>query len=176
MADQLGLTVTEIKPVGLESSAGSTPLRLRVQGGPDQFVFAKLYTKGYVRADRWYKLGRAILYGTMEDEAPFQTVRRLADYEDYALRLLRDAEIRTARPYGIVEITPEREYLLVTEFFKDAVEIGQPQVDDAVIDQGLAMIRKLWDAGIAHRDIKPGNLMVRAGCCRTLRMSVVASL
>jgi len=163
VADQLGLTVTEIKPVGLESSAGSTPLRLRVQGGPDQFVFAKLYTKGYVRADRWYKLGRAILYGTMEDEAPFQTVRRLADYEDYALRLLRDAEIRTARPYGIVEITPEREYLLVTEFFKDAVEIGQPQVDDAVIDQGLAMIRKLWDAGIAHRDIKPGNLMVRAG-------------
>src|SRR5208282_2991060 len=33
----------------------------------------------------------------------------------------------------------------------------------AVIDQGLAMIRKLWDADSAHRDIKPGNLMVRAG-------------
>ena len=32
--DQLGLTVLEIKPVGLESSAGSTPLRLRVEGGP----------------------------------------------------------------------------------------------------------------------------------------------
>jgi tRNA A-37 threonylcarbamoyl transferase component Bud32 len=163
MHDQLGLTVTEINPVGLESSAGSTPLRLRVQGGPEQFVFAKLYTKGHVRADRWYKLGRSILYGTLEDESPFQTVRRLADYEDYALRLLRGAGVRTARPYGIVEITPEREYLLVTEFFKDAVEIGQAPVDDAIIDQGLAMIRKLWDAGIAHRDIKPGNLMVRSG-------------
>ena len=62
-----------------------------------------------------------------------------------------------------MEITPGREYLLVTEFFKDAVEIGQADVGDAIIDQGLAMIGKLWDAGIAHRDIKPGNLMVRAG-------------
>jgi serine/threonine protein kinase len=62
-----------------------------------------------------------------------------------------------------VEITPEHEYLLVTEFFTGAVEIGEAEVDDTIIDQGLAMIRKLWDAGIAHRDIKPGNLMVRPG-------------
>ena len=163
VADQLGLDVTEIKPVGLASSAGSTPLRLRVQGGPERFVFAKLYTRGHVRADRWYKLGRSILYGSLEDEVPYKSVRRLVEYEDYAVRLVREAGVRTARPYGIVEITPEREYLLVTEFFKGAVEIGQAQVDDAVIDQGLAMIRKLWHAGIAHRDIKPGNLMVRAG-------------
>jgi hypothetical protein len=163
MRDQLGLEVTEIKPVGLESSAGSTPLRLRVQGGPDEFVFAKLYTKGHVRADRWYKLARTILYGALEDESPFQTVRRLAEYEDYALHLLREAGVRTARPYGIVEITPEREYLLVTEFFTGAVEIDQADVDDKLIDQGLALIRKLWDTGVAHRDIKPGNLMVRSG-------------
>ena len=161
--DQLGLTVTEIKPVGLESSAGSTPLRLRVEGGPDEFVFAKLYTKGHVRADRWYKLWRTILYGSLEDESPFKTVRRLVTYEDYALRLLQDIGVRTARPYGIVEITPEREYMLVTEFHPGAVEIGEADVDDAVIDQGLLLIRKLWDAGIAHRDIKPGNLMVRSG-------------
>ena len=44
-----------------------------------------------------------------------------------------------------------------------AVEIGEAEVDDAVIDQGLLLIRTLWDAGIAHRDIKPGNLMVRSG-------------
>ena len=161
--DQLGLTVTEIKPVGLESSAGSTPLRLRVEGAPDQYVFGKLYTKGHVRADRWYKLWRTILYGSLEDEHPFQTVRRLVEYEDYALRLLQDIGVRTARPYGIVEITPEREYMLVTEFHTGAVEIGEADVDDTVIDQGLQLIRTLWDAGIAHRDIKPGNLMVRSG-------------
>ena len=161
--DRLGLTVLEIKPVGLESSAGSTPLRLRVEGGPDEFLFAKLYTKGHVRADRWYKLWRTILYGSLEDESPFKTVRRLVTYEDYAVRLLQDIGVRTARPYGIVEITPEREYMLVTEFFAGAVEIGEADVDDTVIDQGLVMIRTLWDAGIAHRDIKPGNLMVRSG-------------
>ena len=161
--DQLGLTVTEIKPVGLESSAGSTPLRLRVKDSPDEFLFAKLYTKGHVRADRWYKLWRTILYGSLEDESPFKTVRRLVTYEDYALRLLQDIGVRTAQPYGIVEITPEREYLLVTEFHTGAVEIGEADVDDTVIDQGLQLIRTMWDAGIAHRDIKPGNLMVRSG-------------
>jgi tRNA A-37 threonylcarbamoyl transferase component Bud32 len=161
--DQLGLTVAGITPVGLESSAGSTPLRLRTEGAQQEYLFAKLYTKGHVRADRWYKLWRTILYGSLEDEHPFQTVRRLAEYEDYALRLLQDAGVAVPRPYGIVEITPEREYLLVTEYFDGAVEIGGADVDDQVIDQGLQLIRTLWDAGVAHRDIKPGNLMVRDG-------------
>ena len=138
-------------------------MRLRVEGGPQEYLFAKLYTKGHVRADRWYKIWRTILYGSLEDEHPFQTVRRLAEYEDYALRLLQDAGVTVARPYGIVEITPEREYLLVTEYFDGAVEIGAADLDDQLIDQGLQLIRTLWDAGIAHRDIKPGNLMVRAG-------------
>ena len=161
--DQLGLTVVDIKPVGLEGSGGSTPLRLRVAGDPDSHLFGKLYAMNHVRADRWYKLGRTILYGRLEDEAPYQSVRRLVEYEDYAIRLLRDTGIPTAAPFGIVEMTPEREYLLVTEFFDGAEEIGEAAVDEAVIDQGLALIRRLWDAGLAHRDIKPANLMVRDG-------------
>jgi hypothetical protein len=44
IAEQLGLTVTGITPVGLASSAGSTPLRLRVEGGPQEYLFGKLYT------------------------------------------------------------------------------------------------------------------------------------
>jgi serine/threonine protein kinase len=161
--DQLGLDVLDIKPVGLASSAGSTPLRLTVAGDPDQYLFAKLYTQGHVRADRWYKLWRTLLYGALEDEHPFSSVKQLTQYEDYLLRLLREAGVRTAAPYGIVEITPDREYLLVTEFFVGAVEIGAADIDDGVIDQGLDLVRKLWDAGLAHRDIKPGNLMVRDG-------------
>jgi tRNA A-37 threonylcarbamoyl transferase component Bud32 len=163
LRDQLGLEVVEIKPVGLEGSGGSTPLRLRIAGDPDRYLFGKLYAMNHVRADRWYKLGRTILYGRLEDEAPFQSVRRLVEYEDYTARVLRDAGIATAAPYGIVEMTPEREYLFLTEFFDGAKEIGDAVVDDGVIDEGLRLVRQLWDAGLAHRDIKPANLLVRDG-------------
>jgi tRNA A-37 threonylcarbamoyl transferase component Bud32/membrane-associated phospholipid phosphatase len=170
--DQLGLTVLDARPVGLEGSGGSTPLRLAVASadanggdGDPTYLFAKLFAMNHVRADRWYKLGRRILYGRMEDETRFESVRRLVEYEDYALRLVRDAGIPTATPYGIVEITPEREYMLVTSFIDGAAEIGDAEVDvdDAVIDESLGIVRQLWDAGLAHRDIKPANLMVADG-------------
>ena len=164
--DQLGYRVLEVKPVGLEGSGGSTPLRLRVtQEGVDEelLLFAKLYAKSHVRADRWYKLGRTVLYGKLEDESPFQTVRRFVEYEDYTLRLMEDYGLPVPRPYGILEITPEREYMIVMEFFDGAVEIGDSAIDDGVIDQGLALIREMWDEGLAHRDVKPANLMVRDG-------------
>jgi membrane-associated phospholipid phosphatase/tRNA A-37 threonylcarbamoyl transferase component Bud32 len=164
--DQLDLEVLEVKPVGLEGSGGSTPLRLRVrpgEGGDERYVFAKLYAQSHVRADRWYKLGRTILYGALEDESRFTSVRRFVEYEDYALRLLRELGFASPMSYGVVEITPEREYMIVMEFFDDAVEISEAEVDDRVIDEGLLMIRRMWDEGLAHRDIKPANLMVREG-------------
>jgi tRNA A-37 threonylcarbamoyl transferase component Bud32 len=83
--------------------------------------------------------------------------------EDYALRLCRAAGLPSPLPFGFVELTPEREYLLVTEFFAGAVELGEAQVDDGVIDDGLGVVRRLWDAGLAHRDVKPANLLVRDG-------------
>jgi membrane-associated phospholipid phosphatase/tRNA A-37 threonylcarbamoyl transferase component Bud32 len=163
LEDQLGLIALEIKPFGLTGSGGSTPLRVRAKGDPDTYVFCKLYAITHVRSDRWYKLGRTLLYGRLEDEAAFQNVRRLVQYEDYALRLLWSAELPVPEPLGVVEITPEREYLLVMEFFDGAQEIGDVTVDDDVIDQGLMLIRRLWEAGLAHRDIKPANLLVRDG-------------
>jgi len=165
LQDQLGFTVQDLKPVGLEGSGGSTPLKLTVtdEAGRRRTIFAKLYAKSHVRADRWYKLGRTMLYGRLEDETPFTTVRRFVEYEDYTLRLLGETGFPTPAPLGIVEITPEREYLSAMDFFDDAVEIGEAEIDARVIDEGLAMIRLMWDVGLAHRDIKPANLMVQRG-------------
>jgi tRNA A-37 threonylcarbamoyl transferase component Bud32 len=165
LRDQLGFTVHAVKPVGLEGSGGSTPLKITVtdEEGRERTIFAKLYAKSHVRADRWYKLGRTMLYGRMEDETPFSTVRRFVEYEDYTLRMLGEYGFPTPAPLGIVEITPEREYLIAMDFFDDAVEIGEAEIDANVIDEGLAMIRRMWDVGLAHRDIKPANLMVQHG-------------
>jgi hypothetical protein len=164
VADQLGLTVTEVEPFGLAGSGGSSPMRLHLEGDVAA-VFAKLFSAQHVRADRDYKLIRALMYGRLEDERPFTNVQRLVEHEDYLMRVFRDAGAPVVRSYGFVEITPGREYMLVTDFAENAREIGDDrvQVDDAVIDDGLRTIRVLWDAGLAHRDVKPANLLVANG-------------
>src|SRR3954468_1578347 len=165
LQDQLGLLATSVKPFGLSGSGGSTPLKIAVKSDDadgESCVFGKLYAATHVRSDRWYKAGRTLLYGRLEDEQPFHSVRRLVQYEDYVLRLLDAAGLPVPRPLGIVEITPEREYLLVTEFVRGA-EIGDTEIDEAVIDQGLSVVRRMWEVGLAHRDIKPANLLVRDG-------------
>jgi len=62
-----------------------------------------------------------------------------------------------------VELTPNCEYMLVTEFFTNATNLGDAEVDDRVIDEGLQLVRTSWDIGVSHRDIKPANLLVREG-------------
>ncbi|GAB3310186.1 hypothetical protein GCM10027451_20520 [Geodermatophilus aquaeductus] len=165
LQDQLGVVATSVTPFGLAGSGGSTPLKITVKapGDEESCVFGKLYAATHVRSDRWFKLGRTLLYGRLEDEKPYHSVRRLVQYEDYVLRLLSDAALPVPHPLGIVEITPEREYLLVAEFLQGAREIGESDIDEGVIDQGLAVVRRMWEIGMAHRDIKPANLMVRDG-------------
>src|SRR5204863_8591664 len=129
---QLGLRVQTLAPFGLAGSAGSTPLRitLEAEGDTGQAVFGKLYARTHLQSDRWYKLGRELMYGRLEDEKPFHTVRRLVQQEDYALRLMRDARLPTPTPYGFVGLTPEAEYLLVTEFFEGAAVLSEAECDD----------------------------------------------
>jgi membrane-associated phospholipid phosphatase len=169
MREQLGLEVTALKPFGEEGSGGSTPLLMTLGDGTR--VFGKILAVSHVRSDRWYRVMRTIMYGQLEDEVPFGSVKRLIEYEDYALRVLDDLGFRVAHSYGIVELTPNREYLLVEEFFEGADTLGHAEVTDAVIDEGVALVRKLWDEGLSHRDIKPANLLVVDGHLQLIDVS-----
>jgi serine/threonine protein kinase len=76
---------------------------------------------------------------------------------------VHDAGLPGARSFGFVEITPNAEYLLVTEFLEGSVEFTDAEVDEAIVDEALLTIRRMWDAGVAHRDVKPANIMVQNG-------------
>jgi tRNA A-37 threonylcarbamoyl transferase component Bud32 len=154
------LRPVKVKPFGLEASSASSPLLITLEGDDPDRIFAKLYAQNHLRSDRWYKLGRSLLYGALEDERPFRSVRAMAQHEDYIMRLMELAGVPGPVSYGIVEITQGREYLLVTDFI-EGTEISVAAVDETVVDQGLAAVRSMWDAGLAHRDIKPGNVLVR---------------
>jgi membrane-associated phospholipid phosphatase len=171
MADQLGLVVTKVEPFGLEGSGGSSPLRMTLEDGTR--VFGKIYSTGHVRADRWYRIGRTILYGNLEDETPIGSVRRLATSEDYALRFLHDQGVAVAATYGVVELTPNAEYMIVMEFFEGSKNLGDSEIGDAVIDEGVRMVRTFWDVGVAHRDVKPANLLVRDGHLQLVDVSAL---
>ncbi len=161
VGSQLGLQVSELCPVGLEGSAGSTPIRLTLENGPSRYLFGKIYARNHLRSDRWYKLGRELRYGRLEDEGRFTNVRHLVQQEDYLLHLMQAGGVSGAEPQGIVEITPDREYLLLTEYLDGAEEIDKVDLDDQIIDNALMAVRALWRSGLAHRDIKPANVMVK---------------
>jgi membrane-associated phospholipid phosphatase len=165
--EQTGLELVSVEPFGEESSGGSTPLRLRVRrtdGEREEELFSKLYARSHLRADRWYKLGRLIRYGALEDEVTFNSVRQLVEYEDYALRVMHDADVPSVRPRGFIELEAEHEYAILMTFLRNAEEADEDApIDEGVIDSGLDVVRAMWEQGIAHRDIKPGNVLVRDG-------------
>ena len=126
------LTVLDIKPVGLAGSGGSTPLRLRVAGDPDTLpVRQALRDEATCAPTAGTSSAARSSTAALEDEAPFQSVRRLVEYEDYTLRLLRDAGIPTAAPPTASSRSPPSASTCSSPSSSTArQEIGDAEVDD----------------------------------------------
>ena len=120
--EQLGFVIIEMKPVGLEASGGSTPLKLRVadeQGrravGVREAVREEPCTCGPLVQARPHDAVRPARGRDAVQDGP--SVRRVRGLHAPALGEYGPPR---PRPCGIVEITPEREYLIAMEFFDDA--------------------------------------------------------
>ena len=132
LQDQLGLAVEDVEPFGLAGSAGSTPLRIKVQRRPGHAGCSASSTPAATCAPTagtssagscctagWRTRSRSTRCGGWSSRRTTRCTR------------CTSPACPRPRPYGFVELTPEREYLLVTEFFDGAAELGEADVDDA---------------------------------------------
>ncbi len=146
----------------LETPGGGSRFRARSRDSDTGITFfGKLYALSHLRSDRWYKLARTMVYGRLEDENRSLPCAGSSSTRTTCSASCRDAGLPTPKPYGFVEITPEREYLIVMKFIEGPAEIGRAEISDGLIDDALRIVRRMWDAGVAHRDIKPPNVLVR---------------
>ena len=123
-------------------------------------LFGKIYSSSHERADRWYRFGRTLLYGELEDDAgrlgaPPRRLRGLrAALLDRPRRARRPA-LRRGRADAEPRV-PRRHRAL----FEDAEKLGARSVDDTVIDDGLRSSGRCGTSVSPTRDIKPANLLV----------------
>ena len=131
--DQLGLTVTDVKPVGLEGSGGSTPLRLRVEGDPAHDLPVRQALRHEPRPGRPLVQARppASSTGGSRTRPGSRTSAGSSSTRTTRCGCCATPASPPPTPYGIVEMTPEREYILVTSFIDGASEIGDAEVDDS---------------------------------------------
>ena len=164
LQDQLGLTVVDLKPVGLAGSGGSTPLRLRV-ARRSRHVPVREALRDEPRPSR--SLVQARTHGDLRPARGRGPV--LVGAAARPVRGLHaEALLRLRHPHG-------RALTASSSSRRSASTCSSPSsstarrrsatrsstIDDEIIDHGLLLIRTLWDAGLAHRDIKPANLLVR---------------
>ena len=162
--DQLGFTVTGITPVGLESSAGLHAAAAAGRGRPAGVPVRQALHQGS-------RPRRPLVQDLADDPVRLAGGRASRSRPCGAWPSTRTTRCACCRTSGSPWPGPTASWRsppsgstcwspsTSTARWKSA----DADIDDQLIGQGLLLIRALWDAGIAHRDIKPGNLMVRAG-------------
>ena len=162
--DQLGLTVLDIKPVGLAGSGGSTPLRLTRRGRP-RHVPVREALRDEPRARRPLVQARpddplraARGRGAVPVGAPARGVRGLHAAAHARRRHPDRRAVRHRRDHARARV-PARHRVLRRRG-GDRRRRGRRRRHRR---RACSIVRQLWDAGLAHRDIKPANLLVRDG-------------
>ncbi|HEX5540109.1 MAG TPA: flippase-like domain-containing protein [Micromonospora sp.] len=154
-----GYTIRRLTPIASDAR-GSIPFKATTSEGKQLFVKV---TSGEQRDADWlYKLYRRVRYRNIEDEPPFVTAKQKNEHEAYLSLLAEEAGVRI--PHLITTATgSEGEALLVQEFVDGPTldELDATKLDKVTLADTWHQVALLHQAGIAHRDLRGANVIVK---------------
>ena len=163
VARQVGVRVTGVEPFHLGTSAGSTPCASSpsATGGRSCSGSSTLdppVVGPVVQARPHGPLRPAGGRAPVQRRAPAGRVRGPHAAGDARRRPADARALRDRRDHARARVPAPS-----PSSWPGAVHATESDVTDETIDDALAVVRRMWDAGLAHRDIKPGNVLVRDG-------------
>ncbi|HVL97739.1 MAG TPA: lysylphosphatidylglycerol synthase domain-containing protein [Egibacteraceae bacterium] len=153
-----GLRPVDVRPVHADAR-GSTPFVAATEDRRDLFV--KVVGRTQRDADLLFKLYRFLAFRDVHDEAPFATPKQQVEHEAYVALL---AARSGANVPGVLlaATAPDRSGVLVTErvHARGLDELDPAEIDEGLLDRTWNEVARLHASRIAHRDLRPGNILV----------------
>lgn len=156
---EAGLAVDTVRFLDADAR-GSIPLVVTMDD--DGRLFGKVLNSQHRSADMLFKLLRRLLYSRVEDETPFVSPKQQAEHELLLTMLANDAGVRTT-PH-VHTIADETTLAVVLQESIDGVGLDELVADGelsaVVLQDVLGQVALLHEARIAHRDLRPANVVV----------------
>ncbi|HSM02619.1 MAG TPA: lysylphosphatidylglycerol synthase domain-containing protein [Acidimicrobiia bacterium] len=128
---------------------------------PDEDLFVKVIGRDQRDADLLGRLWRFVAYREPTAEPPFATPNRQLEHEGLVLLMASRAGVRVPDIRTTARVEPGT-WLLAMDYIDGRTldEVSPDRVDAALLDELWTQVRRMGAAGIAHRDLRPQNLIV----------------
>lgn len=153
-----GFVIASVAPVSADAR-GSTPFVAVTRDGHRLFV--KALGREERNADLLFKLWRFIAVRGVEDETPFVTPKQEVEHEALLLLLAARAGVRVPGTLAAVQLRSRPAVLVLENVEGRALgDLEAGELTPALLDGIWDQLRRLQRAGIAHRDLRPANIVV----------------
>lgn len=153
-----GLHTVEARTVAADAR-GSTPFIAATADG--RRVFVKVVGRAQRDADLLFKLYRFLVFRDVQDEAPFATPKQQVEHEAY-VALVAERSGANVPAVHLAGTAPDRSGVLVTDCIEGRRldELSASEMDEALLERIWEQVAVLHANRIAHRDLRPGNILV----------------